>query len=101
MLESVLANVMQQFLQPGNLHNAHAAKSIQRIVGEVALTDIAANHSRGIVGREARKAHGTSLHPAHDRTECVVLAHRPGNDLLKIHAEVLEEMLGQVAAMKA
>src|SRR5271154_4280288 len=101
MLKSVLADVMQQLLQLVNLDHANSAESIQRIVGKRALAYIPANHASGVVGREARKAHRPRLHSADHRSERVVLAHGSGDDLLEIHAHILEEMLGQVAAMEA
>src|SRR5579872_3876540 len=101
MLESVLADVVQQFLQMRNLYHPNAAECIQRVAGEFSLADIAANYSGDVVGREAGKAHRARLHAAHNGAERVVLANRSRDDFLEVHADVLEEMLGQVAAMKA
>ena len=39
--KSVLADKVQQFLQPRNLHHACAAKSLERVVGKSAATRIA------------------------------------------------------------
>src|SRR5438132_8797672 len=101
MFKSVLANVMQQLLQLRNLHHAHPAKSIQRIASERTLADVPANHSRRVIGRESGEAHRTRFYPADNRAKSVLLAHRPGNDFLEVHAEILEEVLGKIAAMKA
>src|ERR1700722_6524863 len=101
MLETILANVAQQLLQAGNLHNAHATKCVQRIVGERAFADVTADHARRIVSREAGKAHRSGFYAADDGAECVLFADSACDDLLKIHADVLKKMLRQVAAMEA
>ena len=43
MLEAVLADVAQQLLQARNLHDAGAAEGLERVVGELAFADVAAN----------------------------------------------------------
>ena len=56
MLEAVLADVAQQFLQLRNAHHARAAERIERIVGELAFADVAAGccRSRSLVEKRAK-----------------------------------------------
>src|SRR5208283_3587838 len=82
-------------------HHSGPAEGIQGIVGESAFADIAANPAGAIVGGKAREAHRARLHAADAGSEGVFAAHRPGDDFLEIHAHVLEEVLGKVAAMEA
>src|ERR1019366_10306514 len=42
-LEAALADVAEQLLQPGDAHHAGAAKSFERIVGELAFAHVALN----------------------------------------------------------
>src|SRR5580700_1692659 len=51
MLETVFANVAQQFLHVGNLDDSGAAECFQRIIGESPFADVAADHAILIVGR--------------------------------------------------
>jgi hypothetical protein len=101
MLESLAADVLQQLLQLGNLGHARAAEGGQRIVGELARSDIAADYTATIVGRVARIAHRAALDAAHAGAEGVFLAHGAGNDLLEVHLDFVEEVLGQVGAVEA
>src|ERR1700722_1730856 len=101
MLESVLADVMQQLLQLRDLHHAYTAERIKGSTGERAFAYVSANHPGCVVGGEARKAHRPRFYAAHDCAERILLADRSGDDLLEVHAHVLEKMLGQVAAMEA
>ena len=98
--EAVFADVVQQLLQPRNFHYARAAEGFEGIVGEVPAAGVAANVAASIVGRKARKTHRSCLHPTDASAEGVVLAHRAGNDLLKIHAHVLEKCLGRLLQWK-
>src|SRR6202451_3885568 len=100
MLKSVLANIVEKFLQMRNLHHAHSAKGIQSVAGKFTFPHITANPPRRVIGGEARVTHRSGLHAAYHGAECIFLAHGPGNDLLKIHWEVLEKMLRQIAAME-
>src|SRR6266851_514125 len=100
-LESVLANVMQQILQARNLHYAGAAESIERIIGKRAVPYISAHCPSSVIRGEAGKAHRPRLYAAHHGSEGVFLAHGAGNDFLEIHADLLKEVLRQIAAMKA
>ncbi len=88
-------------MHPRNLHDAGAAKGVERVVGELALADVAANLPGQIVGREAHETHLLRLDQADNRSECVLLADRARDDFLKIHFERAEEMLGQIGAMEA
>src|SRR3974390_3515900 len=72
-LESIFANVMEQFLQSGNLHHTGSAKCVQRIVGETAASGITPDFPRGVVRREPRKTHGAGLYLAHAGSKCIVL----------------------------
>ena len=45
MLEAVFADVTQQRLQFGNFHHARAAECFERVRGEFAFADVAANAS--------------------------------------------------------
>src|ERR1022692_407113 len=101
MLEAVFADEAQQGLKVRNLHHAGAAEGSQRIVGELALADVAIDAAFQIVGGEAREAHRAGLHQALAGAVSVLAAHRAGDDLLEVHLDTLEEVLRQVAAMEA
>ncbi len=58
MLEAVLADEVQQFLQPRNLHHTGAAERRKRIIGESPLADVAANTCR--CDRRSRSARMSS-----------------------------------------
>src|ERR1700724_2221320 len=100
MLEAALADVAQQVLQLRNPDHAGAAERLQRIVGELTFPDVAVDRTFTIVGRKPREAQGAGFHAAHARSVSVLLANRACDDLLKIHADFFEEMLGKIAAME-
>src|SRR6267378_6226386 len=100
MFEPAFTDMPEKFLQLRNMHDAGAAKRLQRIVGEGSFADIAADLPCTIIRCYAGKAHRTGLNSSHARAKRVFLANRPGDDLLKIHAYILEEMLGKIAAVK-
>src|ERR1035437_3835350 len=101
MLEAVLADVTQKPLQVRNLDDSSPAESVERIVGERALAGIAAHDAGRVIGREAGKTHRARLHAAHAGPKGILFPDSAGNDFLEIHAHVLKEVLGQVAAVKA
>src|ERR1051326_518679 len=101
MLETLLANIAQQFLKLGDAHNARAAEGLQRIIGNLAFADITANDPFAVARRETRETHRTRLHQPDAGPVGILLAHRAGDDLLKIHLHAAEEMLGKVAAVEA
>src|SRR5581483_5462703 len=78
-----------------------AAEGVQRIVSEAAIADIAADAAFAIARGETGVAHGRGFDAAHASTEGVQLADRSGNDLLEIHFDVGEEVLGEIAAVEA
>src|SRR5208282_553557 len=99
-LEALLADVAQQLLQSRNLHHTRAAKGFQWIVCKAAAAGIAADFAVHVVGRKTRETHGARFYPADAGSERVFLADRAGDDFLKIHLYVFEEMLRQVAAVE-
>src|ERR1051325_8669495 len=101
MLKSALADEPQQFLQSRDTHDPRSSKGFQRIVGKFALADVTGHLSLAVVGRKAREAHGAALHLAHASPKRIFLANCSGNNLLEVHADIAEEMLRQVAAVKA
>lgn len=64
MLEAVLADVTEKFLEMRDFYHAGAAEGFERIVGEFALADVAGTFSGEIVGGEARETHGAALDAA-------------------------------------
>src|SRR6266849_100292 len=100
MFKPAFANKAKKFLQVGNVHDAGAAKSLERIIGEGSFADIAADFPFTIIRRDAGKAHRTGLDSSHARSKRVLLTHCSGDDLLEIHAYILEEMLRKIAAVK-
>src|SRR5438309_11192990 len=100
-LESVLTDVMQQGLEFGNPYYPNPPKGIERVIGELTLTDVAADGSGPVIGGEAGETHSTRLDPSHDSPEGIVLTNRAGDDLLEVHADVLEEVFGKIAAVEA
>src|ERR1039457_2019068 len=101
MLEAVFADKAQQGLEMENFHDAGAAESDQRIVGELALSHVAIDAAFQIVGGEAREAHVAGFHQALAGAVGVLAAHGAGDDLLEVHLDALEEVLRKVAAMEA
>src|SRR6266700_3314187 len=100
MFEPAFADITQKFLQMRNMHDAGAAKSLQRIVGERTFADITADLPFAIIRRNAGKTHRAGLHSSYACAKRIFLAYCPGNDLLEIHAHILEEMLGKIAAVE-
>src|SRR5712692_2172176 len=101
MLESVLADVTQEFLQVGNANHAGAPESLERIVSEFPFSDVTTDFPLPIIRRKTYKAHRAGFHLADTGSKGIFLADRAGDDLLKIHANVFEEVLRQIAAVKA
>src|ERR1700743_2146042 len=100
--KAVLTDISQQLLHLRNLNYAGSAKGLERIVGESTLADIAGDLSSKGVGRKEREAHRPGLYPAVERSMGVLLADRPGDNLLKVHLHAfVEEMLRQVGAVEA
>src|SRR5665213_4151218 len=100
MLESVFADVAQQFLHFGNANHSGPAERFERVVGKLAFSNIAGDGAFAIVGRETRVTHRAALHPPHAGSESVFLAHGSRNDLLEIHAHFLAKVLRPTAAMQ-
>src|SRR6202167_1107044 len=90
MFETVFTNVTQQFLHARNLDHSGAAEGLQRIISEPAFAHVAANHAVLVISGKARETHRRGLHLTHARSEGVILPHRAGDDLLIIHAHLLE-----------
>src|ERR1700761_1864648 len=63
-LESALADVAQELLHLRNFDDARATEGLERIVGEFAFADVAANFSSEVIGREAKVAHISSFDAA-------------------------------------
>src|SRR5215469_15469194 len=96
MLESLAADESEQLLQLRNLRHSGTAKRLQWIVRKAAGSGVSAHDAAAIVGGEARVAHHARLHAAHAGAESIVFAHGASDDLLVIHAHILEEVLGQI-----
>src|SRR5438046_2661444 len=62
--------------------------------------NIAADFPLAIVRGDTDKTHGTGFDSSHAGAKGIFLAHRSGDDFLEIHADVLEKMLGKIAAVK-
>src|SRR5579863_4116032 len=101
MLEAFLADILQQLLQLWNLGHACSAEGLEWVVSEAPGARVAANDAVAVIGGVASIGHGASLDLPDAGAECIFLAHRSGDDLLVIHAHVLEEVFGQVGAMEA
>src|SRR5919204_341125 len=78
-----------------------AAEGFKRVIGEFARAHVALDRAMAVVGGEAGEAHGTGFDAPHAGAVSVLFAHGAGDNGLEIHAHVLEEVLGQVAAMEA
>ena len=91
-LKAVFADVAEKFLEMRDFYYAGATEGFEGIVGELTLADIAGNFSGEVVGGEARETHGAALDAADAGAEGVVLADGAGDDFLKVHADILEEM---------
>src|SRR5271167_169668 len=100
-LEAVFADVAEEFLEMGDFYYAGAAEGFEGIVGEGAFAYVAGDFSGAIVGGEARETHGAAFDAADAGTEGVVFADGAGDDFLKVHADILEKMFRQVAAVEA
>ena len=91
MLEAVLADVMQKPLQVRNPDDSSSAESVERIIGERTLAGIATHDASRVVGGEAGKTHRSRFHAAHTGSKRILLPDCAGDDLLEIHAHVLEK----------
>src|SRR6266576_5611904 len=100
MFEAAFTDITKKFLQLRNLHNAGAAKRFQRIVGKISFADIAADFPFTIVRRDANKTHSAGLDSPHAGAKGVFLPDGSGDDLLEVHAHILEKVLGKIAAME-
>src|SRR5580704_2229269 len=101
MFEAVFADVAEQFLEMRDFYYAGAAESFEGIVSELALANISGDFACEVVGGETRETHRAALDAPYAGTESVVLADGAGDDFLKVHADVLEKMFRQVAAVEA
>src|ERR1700760_4951405 len=101
MLESTFADEAEKFLQPGNSDDACAAEGFERIVGEFAFADVAADLAIEVVGGVAEVAHGSGFHSSDTSPEGVFFANGSGDDFLEVHLDVGEEVLRQVGAVEA
>lgn len=101
MFKTVLANVAQKFLHARDLDHARSAERIQGVIGERAFADIAAHNAAAVVGGEAREAHRPRFYTPYARAERVFFTDCSGNDFLEVHAHILKEMLGEIAAVEA
>src|SRR5262245_47707347 len=79
-LEAVFADVAEEFLEVVDLDHARAAEGIQRVVGELALANVALDAAFHIVRGEAREAHRAGLHQADTSPVRVFLADRSGDN---------------------
>src|SRR5215472_3761015 len=100
MFESVLADVVQQLLHLRDFDNPCAPECVQGIVGKATFAQIAAHFPRSVIGRESSETHLLRLDQADHGSKRILLAHGSSNDLLKIHLERTEEMLGEIRAME-
>jgi hypothetical protein len=96
-LETMLADVAEQFLQPVNPQHARAAECFERILGKLAFAHVAANGAVAIVSRESGETHRPCFHPSLAGAIGVLFTHRSGNDLLEI---IREEVLGRLLQWK-
>ena len=87
-------------MQASSPHHPVAAETLGSVVRRFALADVSAHATVQVVGRGAAERDGASLQFAHDRAKRILLAHRPGDDLLEVHFEIFEEILGQVRAVE-
>src|SRR6478736_1045471 len=101
MLESVLADIVQQFLHLRNLDHTRTAKRIQRIVRKPAMPNIAAHLPGSIVSRKARKAHLLRLDQSDHGAVSILFTYGPSDDFLEVHLERTEEVLRQICAVEA
>src|SRR5437588_1181594 len=101
MFETSLANEAQQLLQFRDSNDACAPKGFKGILGESAFADIAGDFSFAVIGGKPREAHRAAFHASHASAKSVLLADRSSDDFLEVHADVLEEMFRQVAAVEA
>src|SRR5258708_16778621 len=101
MLESVLAYVAKKFLQEGNAYEAGTAEGFEGVVGKRAFAHVTADFPLPVIGRKTRKAHGAGFHLADAGSKGIFRADRARDDFLKIHSNVREETLRNIAAAKA
>src|SRR6266851_2698221 len=101
MLEAVLADIAQQFLQPGNFNHSGTAKRLERIVRESPATRIAADFCGNIVSGKAGETHGAGFDSSHACPESIFHADGSSDDRLVVHFHLTEEMLGKIAAVEA
>src|SRR5260370_31584933 len=83
------------------LYTAAPANCFRSMSREGTAANIAANLPAKIIGGETGEGHESGFHAADASAEGVLLAYGSSNDGLKIHLHIFEEMLWQVAAMKA
>ena len=76
MLETVVTDVAQQFLQSWDFHDARAAERFEWIIGEATAAGVAADFSMHIVGGKPRKAHAASLYAPHAGAKGVFFPYR-------------------------
>src|SRR5215469_3939785 len=101
MLETVFANVVQKFLETWDLHDTRAAERFEWVVGETAAAGVSTNRAGRVVRGETRETHRAGFDTADAGAEGVLFANRARDDLLEIHAHVLEKVFRQIAAMEA
>src|ERR1700761_8857293 len=100
MLESLPANISHQALEVPDFHHRTAAKSIQRIIHKLPVTDITANHSMTVIRGNSGIAEGTLGSPA-GHSSIGVLGAKRGRQYLRVcHLHLAEKAFCPIAAMK-
>src|SRR6185312_3033975 len=74
MLESSFADVAQELLHFGNADDAGSAEGFERVLGEFALTYVAADFAGELVGGEAAVGHGSGFDATDDSAVRVLFA---------------------------
>ena len=88
-------------MQFGDSNDARATKGFKGIFGESAFADVAGDFAFAVIGGKPGEAHRAAFHASHDGAEGILFANGSSDDLLEVHAEVLEKMFRQVAAVEA
>jgi len=75
-LEALVADVAEEFLQLWHMSDRAVAKGLERIVGELAFADVGADDAAGVVGRQAAKGERAGGRAAVERAPSVFNAER-------------------------
>src|SRR5271170_820455 len=100
MLEAVSADDLQEFLEPLDLDDGFGSKGIERIVGELPVTDISTNLSGNVVSADPPEGDRACRGPALERSHRVLFSEHGAQNRRGSNSDIGKKILRPIAAVK-